>query len=57
MTIEQLLLMIVKIGIYPALLAYIVIKGINILESMNKSISTINRELGEIAEILRKKNG
>ena len=49
--------MIVKIGIYPALLAYIVIKGINILENMNKSISTINRELGEIAEILRKKNG
>ena len=55
MTIDHLLGLIVKIGIYPALLAYIVVKGIKILESMSKSISTINRELGEIREILRKK--
>jgi len=57
MTIEQLLSMIVKIGIYPALLIYIVIKGTNIMEGMAKSLNVINREIGEIRELLRKKNG
>ena len=57
MNIDQLLSLILKAGIYPSLLVYIIVKGIKILESMNKSIGTINRELGEIREILKKRNG
>lgn len=57
MDIEQLLSLILKVGIYPGLLVYIIVKGIKILESMNQSISTINRELGEIKELLEKRNG
>ena len=57
MNLDQLLNLILKAGIYPSLLVYIIIKGIKILENMNKSISIINRELGEIKIILEKKNG
>jgi hypothetical protein len=57
MNIEQLLSLILKAGIYPALMVYIIVKGTKVMEKMADSLNVINRELGEIKEILRKKNG
>lgn len=57
MNIDQLLSLILKAGIYPALIIYIIVKGIKIMEKMAESLNVINREIGEIREILREKNG
>ena len=57
MNLDQLFSLILKAGIYPTLIIYIIVKGIKVMEKMAESLNVINRELGEIKEILRKRNG